>query len=67
MDGGGFFRTMTAAPMRPCAAVVTGCAAACRLAKSARMANGRLIRWAAEDGGGDGWQLDGLRCGVPPC
>ena len=54
MDGGGFFRTQTAAPMRPCAAVVTGCAAACRLAKSARMASERLTRWAAEMGGGDG-------------
>ena len=66
MDGGGFFRTMTAAPMRPCAVVVTGYAAACRLAELARMANGLLTRWAAEDGGGDGRQLDGLRIGVPP-
>ena len=33
---------------------LTGCASACRLAKSARMANGRLTRWAAEMGGGDG-------------
>ena len=66
MDGGGFFRTMTAAPMRPCAAVVTGYAAACRLAKSARSANEHLSRWAEEDGGVEGRQLDGLRFGVPP-
>ena len=33
---------------------VTGCAAACRLAKFARMAIGRLARWAAEMGGGGG-------------
>ena len=31
---------------------MTGCAAAYRLAKSARMANGWLTRWAAEVGGG---------------
>ena len=67
MDGGGFFRTMTAAPLRPWAAVVTGCASAFRLAKSARMATERLTRWAAEVGGGGGWRLDGLRIGVPPC
>ena len=45
---------------------LTGCAAAFRLAKSARMANGRLIMWAAEDGGGGGRQLDGLRFGLSP-
>ena len=67
MDGGGFFRTMTAAPWRPWAAVVTGCAAAYRLAKSARMATERLTRWAAEVGGGHGRRMDGLRIGVPPC
>ena len=33
---------------------MTGCAAAYRLAKSARMANGWLTRWAAEVGGGGG-------------
>ena len=45
---------------------LTGCASAFRLAKSARMANGRLIRWAAEEVGGDGRRCDGLRFGVPP-
>ena len=33
---------------------LTGCASACRLAKSARMATERLTRWAAEVGGGGG-------------
>ena len=76
MDGGGFFRTMTAAPMRPWAAVVTGYAAAFRLAKSARSVTdgggGRRRRdgdigWCRSDGGGHGRRMDGLRCGVPPC
>ena len=31
---------------------LTGCASAFRLAKSARMAIGRLARWAADIGGG---------------
>ena len=67
MDGGGFFVYPNGSTSAIMGGGLTGCAAACRLAKSARMANGRLTRRAAEECGGDGRRCDGLRFGVPPC
>ena len=67
MDGGGFFVYLNGSTLAAIVGSLTGCAAAYRLAKSARMANGWLTMRAAEVGGGGGWRLDGLRCGVPPC
>ena len=52
MDGGGFFSYINVSTSAEMVGGLTGCASACRLAKSARMANGRLARWAAEMGGG---------------
>ena len=66
MDGGGFFSYPNGSTSAEMGGDVTGCASACRLAKSARMANGRLTRRAAEECGGDSRRLDGLRIGVPP-
>ena len=51
MDGGGFFSYPNGSILAVMVGGLTGCASACRLAKSARMANGRLARWAAEVGG----------------
>ena len=66
MDGGGFFSYPNGSTLVAMVGSLTGCASACRLAKSARMAIKRLTMRAAEMGGGDGRQLDGLRFGVPP-
>ena len=52
MDGGGFFSYPNGSTSANMGGSLTGCAAAFRLAKSARMANGWLTRWAAEMGGG---------------
>ena len=67
MDGGGFFSYTNGSTLAEMVGSLTGCASAFRLAKSARIANGRLTmraaevgggggrrRWAAEMGGGDG-------------
>ena len=54
MDGGGFLSYPNGSTSATMGGGLTGCASACRLAKSARMANGRLIRWAEEDGGVEG-------------
>ena len=76
MDGGGFLSYPNGSTSATMVGDMTGCAAACRLAKSARSVTdggggGRRSDgdrgWCRSDGGGHGRRMDGLRCGVPPC
>ena len=63
MDGGGFFSYINCSTSAEMGGGVTGCASACRLAKSARMANGRLARWAADIGGRGGRRISAADIG----
>ena len=54
MDGGGFFSYPNGSTLVAMVGSLTGCASACRLAKSARMASERLTRWAAEGSSAEG-------------